>query len=276
MAELQQVVAHRDEAALWAWPPKETARDEGWLLRAAGGHTRRANSVQALVFASGADLERAIGRVEAWYAQRGLPACFQLTDRAAPADLDADAGAARLCPADAGLGAAARRRRAGAAQGRADRARHPADAAGDERGLRSATGARPRAGRAPSCSRASAGRTCLPSLLDGIQPVAGGLCVVDGELAGIFSLRTAAAARGRGHARAVLRRLAAWGRGMGAQQLYLQVEDDERAGPGHGSAARRRARLRLLVPGAATLRPPEPGPTRRSAPARRAWSGTSR
>ena len=70
---------------MWAWPPKETARDEGWLLRAAGGHTRRANSVQPLVFAAGADVERAIGRVEAWYAKRGLPACFQLTDRAAPA-----------------------------------------------------------------------------------------------------------------------------------------------------------------------------------------------
>ena len=76
-------------------------------------------------------------------------------------------------------------------------------------------------------------------LLDGIQPVAGGLCVVDGELAGIFTLRTAVAARGRGHGRAVLRRLAAWGRGMGAQQLYLAGRGRERAGPGHGSAARR-------------------------------------
>ena len=103
---------------MWAWPPKETARDEGWLLRAAGGHTRRANSVQPLVFASGADVERAIGRVEAWYARRGLPACFQLTDRAAPAGLDAALerrGYARLT---AGLGPGARHRRAGAAQGR--------------------------------------------------------------------------------------------------------------------------------------------------------------
>ncbi len=89
MADLQQVL-RVEQAALWAWPPSETARDEGWLLRAAGGHTRRANSVQALVFESGANVPRAIDRVEAWYARRGLPACFQLTDCAAPARLDAD------------------------------------------------------------------------------------------------------------------------------------------------------------------------------------------
>jgi ribosomal protein S18 acetylase RimI-like enzyme len=50
--------------------------------------------------------------------------------------------------------------------------------------------------------------------------------VVDAELAGIFSLRTAVDARRRGHARAVLGRLAAWGQGMGARRLYLQVEDE--------------------------------------------------
>ncbi len=66
-------------------------------------------------------------------------------------------------------------------------------------------------------------------LLDGVQPVAGGLCVVDGELAGIFSVRTAVSARGKGHGRAVLARLAAWGRSMGALQLYLQVEDENEA-----------------------------------------------
>ena len=39
------------------------------------------------MFAAGADLGKAIDRVEAWYVARGLPSCFQLTDRPAPATL---------------------------------------------------------------------------------------------------------------------------------------------------------------------------------------------
>jgi GNAT superfamily N-acetyltransferase len=227
MADLQQLL-RVEEAALWAWPPKETARDEGWLLRAAGGHTRRANSVQALVFASGAAVERAIDRVEAWYAARGLAPCFQLTDRAAPAMLDEvleRRGYARLTPVSVQLR--------------------------DLAGLEPPKGARieldtrptPRVMNAlcdphwsPAMRKARAelfARIRRPHgfavLLDGAQPVAGGLCVVDRELAGIFSVRTLAAARGRGHGRAVLTRLAAWGRSMGARQLYLQVEDENAA-----------------------------------------------
>ena len=41
-------------------------------------------------------------------------------------------------------------------------------------------------------------------LIDGQQPVAGALVVVDRDVAGIFSLRTAVPARGRGYARAVV------------------------------------------------------------------------
>jgi hypothetical protein len=66
-------------------------------------------------------------------------------------------------------------------------------------------------------------------LTEGGQPVSGGLCVVDGPLAGLFSLRTEVLGRRRGHARAVIRRLATWARGQGAKHLYLQVEDDNDA-----------------------------------------------
>ena len=224
IALIQRVEA----AALWAWPPQETAHDEGWLLRAAGGHTRRANSVQALVFASGADVERAIGRVESWYAKRGLPSCFQLTDRHAPAALDRvleQRGYARLTPVAVLL----------------------CDPAGIEppKGPRIEIDTRPTPqvmnavcdphwDAAARRARAELfGRIRRPLafavLLEGVQPVAGGLCVLDRELAGIFTLRTAVHARGKGHGRAVARRLAAWARGMGAKQLYLQVEEGNTA-----------------------------------------------
>jgi GNAT superfamily N-acetyltransferase len=227
MSDLPQLL-RIEEAALWAWPPKETAHDEGWLLRAAGGHSRRANSVQALVFAAGADVARAIGQVEAWYAKRGLPACFQLTDRMAPAGLD------------------------GVLEGRSYARLTPVSVlVRDIAGLNPPSGvwieldSRPtprvmnalcdphwstamRKARAELFARIRRPYT-FAVLLDGMHPVAGGLCVVDRELAGIFSVRTAPAARGRGHGGAILARLAAWGRDMGARQLYLQVEDENPA-----------------------------------------------
>lgn len=224
MAELA-VIERLERAALWAWPPKETARDDGWLLRAGGGRTRRVNSVQALVFPADTDVQRTIDRVERWYATRGLPACFQLTERAAPADLDAvlaARGYARLPSVSVLL---------------ADAAGVPAPpTARIELQTRPTPqvmnavcdpywDAATRRARAELFARIRRPHV-FAVLFDGIQPVAGGLCVVDGGLAGIFTLRTAVAARGRGHASAVLLRLVAWARGAGAREIYSQVEDD--------------------------------------------------
>ncbi|MFL5335412.1 MAG: GNAT family N-acetyltransferase [Geminicoccaceae bacterium] len=214
-----------EAAALWAWPPKETAHDNGWLLRAAGGHTRRANSAQTLVFASGAHMDRAIGRVEAWYAKRGLASCFQLTDRAAPAGLDQaleQRGYARLTPVSVLVCDLARIEPGTGPRIELDTRPTPQvmNAVCDPR-WEAAT----RRARAELFARIRRPHV-FAVLLEGIQPVAGGLCVLDRELAGVFTLRTAVPARGKGYGRSVVRRLAAWARGMGARQLYLQVEDD--------------------------------------------------
>lgn len=214
-----------ETAAMWAWPPKETRRVDGWLLRAADGHTRRANSVQALVFAADTDLSRAMDQVEAWYGARGLAACYQVTDYAAPARLDEALAArhyTRLPSVSILTGNLA--------------------ALAPPNGVRIELNSRPtpRAMNAlcdphwpPDRRRAQAelfGRIRRPHsfgiVIDGQQPVAGALVVVDRDVAGIFSLRTAVPARGRGYARAVVQRLGSWARGMGAKQLYLQVEDD--------------------------------------------------
>ena len=207
------------------WPPKETAYDDGWLLRAADGHTKRANSVQALVFAADSDVERAIGRVERWYAARGLPACFQLTDHAAPAGVDAVLDAPWLPGLAVGVRAAGRRGLGGAATtGRGSSCKlrptpqvmnaicDPYWEAATRR-ARAELFARIRRPHVFAvCSRAPAG---------GGRPVRRRwrsrrhLC-----------LRTAVPARGRGLGSAVLRRLIAWARDNGARQIYLQVEDD--------------------------------------------------
>nr|WP_157975136.1 GNAT family N-acetyltransferase [Glycomyces dulcitolivorans] len=59
------------------WPATETAELGGWLLRAAGGFTNRANSVLALTAPEGGT-DAAVAAVEAWYEARGLPPKFSL------------------------------------------------------------------------------------------------------------------------------------------------------------------------------------------------------
>ncbi|WP_424640668.1 GNAT family N-acetyltransferase [Embleya sp. AB8] len=61
-----------------SWPAPETAVLGEWLLRAAGGFTRRANSVLALG-EPGVEFPEALDRVNNWYRKRGLPTLFQVT-----------------------------------------------------------------------------------------------------------------------------------------------------------------------------------------------------
>jgi N-acetylglutamate synthase len=75
-----------DELMRAGWPAIEEVGVDGWVARFSDGVTNRANSVMPL--AAPADLERAIERVEALYAERGLPAVFQVGPDARPDGLD--------------------------------------------------------------------------------------------------------------------------------------------------------------------------------------------
>ena len=82
-----------EEASFGAWPALAQVLDDGWVLRFADGHTKRANSVNGL-YPSHGDVEAKIARAEGWFRGRGLPAIFRVTPLAEPADL-ADRLAAR-------------------------------------------------------------------------------------------------------------------------------------------------------------------------------------
>ena len=77
-----------ERLAMHAWPAVEVVELDGWLLRYAAGITRRANSVWPNEMRGIPVLEENLARVETFYAQRGLPARFQICPAMQPAQLD--------------------------------------------------------------------------------------------------------------------------------------------------------------------------------------------
>lgn len=78
-----------ERAGLRAWPGLETAYDGGWVLRAANGYTKRANSVQSLDPDDDRDAEPRILAAAAWFRARGLMPVFRVTPLAGPGILSA-------------------------------------------------------------------------------------------------------------------------------------------------------------------------------------------
>lgn len=79
-----------EELIVDAWPAAEAVDYHGWLLRASGGPSRRANSVASLARAADApSIEQCIEHVEAFYRERGQRALFQIGPCAQPKELDA-------------------------------------------------------------------------------------------------------------------------------------------------------------------------------------------
>nr|WP_037607937.1 GNAT family N-acetyltransferase [Streptacidiphilus rugosus] len=226
-AELQRIAAR-------GWSALEQEPLGEWMLRASAGFTRRGNSTQTLGD-PGLPLAEALDRVQAWYAERGLPAFVEVTTPGSPEGLTAalaERGAreaatlVRTAPLAQLVGAGSGP--VGAADVRLFRA---ADAGWLSRYRR--VGGDPAKERAalallhsgPSVWFAS---LHLPEVADG--PAAIGRCVVDGEWAGFAAIEVVPAARRRGLATAVMSALAARAAEEGATGAYLQVEEEnERA-----------------------------------------------
>ncbi|MAU81688.1 MAG: GNAT family N-acetyltransferase [Gordonia sp.] len=73
-----------EAAAAAAWPGTESAMLDGWLLRAGGGFTRRANSAVPLEFGAGTDAAT-MSALRGWYAERNLPTVVAIPERLLPA-----------------------------------------------------------------------------------------------------------------------------------------------------------------------------------------------
>ncbi|MFG2193032.1 GNAT family N-acetyltransferase [Streptomyces sp. NPDC048639] len=223
-----------DRVAARGWPAVESVRLGDWELRWAGGFTRRANSVLA-IGDPGLPLDRALGEITAWYAERGRPAYVQVSTGASGAQ---EQLAAELAARGWTREVSALIRTAALAP--------LADAAADtgEEGARvvltreideawlsryrrfeeTADEVLKVLGGGPSVWFAT-----VPGAEDGAPPAAIGRCVVDGRWAGFAAIEVAPEQRRRGLATAVMAALARTALEEGASAAYLQVESDNGA-----------------------------------------------
>ncbi|WP_455583794.1 GNAT family N-acetyltransferase [Kitasatospora indigofera] len=223
--ELQRIAAR-------GWPAVEQQRLGDWTLRASAGFTRRANSVQALGD-PGLPLPQALETVRQWYAERGLPAWFEVTTPGSPDDLTAE-----LDRLGAAYSPTLVRTAPLAALARAGQGRPGAPAAEAWRRVRLSRTAGPdwmslyrRVTGDPAVEAAA--RQVLhggPSVWfadvpgPGGTPLAIGRCVIDGDWACFGAVEVAPQARRGGLATALMAVLAARAAEEGAGGGYLQVE----------------------------------------------------
>ncbi|WP_424568498.1 GNAT family N-acetyltransferase [Streptomyces sp. CH-036] len=208
-----------------AWQPVESEALGDWRLRAAGGFTRRANSVLPLGD-PGLPLGEAFGRVRRWYEERGLPAyvqtatgaegtqellCAELEEYGWRREVSAEVRIAALAPVgdrETEVSAVRLTREPDAAW----LARYQRFSEPGPHVLRVL-------GSGPSVWFAT-----VPG--SGDAPDAIGRCVVDGRWAGFMAVEVAPEQRRRGLATTVMTALARRALDEGAWAAWLQVEED--------------------------------------------------
>jgi GNAT superfamily N-acetyltransferase len=221
-----------EELTLNTSPAIHQAYVGGWVLRASGTDTRRANSATALgVMHADADCESIVDRIEAWYQRQEQRAVFRLTRELAPPSIDAvlerrgyrrevetqvmtlDLGR-ELVARQSPLGVRVLERSESEGLGDLHQLRH-SDAQQMARDL-----ARQRLWRGPQ----------LFASLKTINGLAAtGLARLEGDQLGVFNLRTASRARRKGYASVLVDYLLTWGQANGALRAFLQVDMDNAA-----------------------------------------------
>ncbi|MER7753507.1 GNAT family N-acetyltransferase [Kitasatospora sp. NPDC097643] len=215
--ELQRTAAR-------GWPAVEQEPLGEWTLRASAGFTRRANSVQALGD-PGLPLPEALAAVRAWYAERALPAWFEVVTPGSPDGLRAEldrlgAGHAPTLVRTAPLAGIAK---AGAGHDRVRLARTADDAWMSLYGRLAPDPAVVEAARQVLHGGPSVWFATVPGA-PGQPPLAIGRCVIDGPWACFGAVEVQPYARRAGLATAVMAVLASRAAEEGATGGYLQVE----------------------------------------------------
>jgi ribosomal protein S18 acetylase RimI-like enzyme len=214
-----------EEASLNAVQTPRQLFYDGWLLRLSPGKAKRARCVTAS-FWSTLPVGDKIAHCERVYRQHALPLLFRLTPFDRPADLDRALAAAGYVAFDETL-----------VQAVSLTAPFPmadpppdvtitdidvdrfVDAVG---ALRNSPVTERDAQRERLAQLPLASRRVVVAVSD--QVVCTAQTAVDGDLAGLFDVTTADAARRRGHATLACVALLEWARRQGARHAYLQVD----------------------------------------------------
>ena len=208
-----------------AWPALEETLYDGWVLRASGGYTGRANSVN-VVAPSSEKISQKIEFCEEWYQAHGLPPLFRITPLAVQEDLDtrlSKRGYQRiknsfvlyrmLVDEDADF----RPRGEMILESADDWAEHYQQISGKA------------SAHAPiqrQILNRITGQVSFITLCDAGQPVACGLGVLENGYLGVFSVLTAPSEWGKGWGAQLMSCLLRWARQKGGQHAYLQVDAD--------------------------------------------------
>lgn len=209
-----------ERRAFAAWPALRTVIRDGWVMRFADGHTKRANSINPVAPGTG-DLATRIAAAETDYAAAGLPPVFRITPLAEPG-LDEALAARGYAAFDESLVMAGP-----LPQGVADPdvtiAADPI-ASGwlDEFGRATQADAKSLAALSRMLENRLPG-TGFARLMRGEAPLAFAMAVAEGGDLGFFEVLTVPQARGQGLARRTLESCCAWARPRGVTRAYLQV-----------------------------------------------------
>ena len=214
-----------EELSLNMWPALQTILYDGWVIRFAGGYTKRSNSVNP-IYGSSLDLDAKIARCEALYAAQNIPTVFKLTDDSHPPELDA-ALDQRGYLADSRTSVQILDLNGSHATIDPDiRLVHSLISTWVDAFVR-LSGTRPETIPAMEAIHKSLVLDhAYAALLDDGEIAAAGLAVADRELIGIYDIVTDPQKRRRGFANRIMHALLGWGERIGARRAFLGVMCD--------------------------------------------------
>jgi len=214
-----------EELALTTWPALQQWLFDGWVIRFADGHTKRANSVNPL-YPSHQDAAAKIVQCEQWYAEHHLPTVFRLNNHTAPANLDGllDLRGYRLLDPSLTL------------HRRLDNWSLPHDPPGTMRSeqildwlalyCQLSGKAIEQQDTHTAILQAMPAPRLFAALWDGDQAVACAIGVVHAQALSLVDVVTAPRRRQRGYATALLNQIFAWAQQQGVTDASLQVQGD--------------------------------------------------
>jgi N-acetylglutamate synthase len=211
-----------EERSLNAWPALQTMFYDGWVLRFAQGHTRRANSVNPL-YPSEQDINEKISTCEQLYRGKGLNTIFKLTSHSDPAILDAllaDQGYQTDAPTSVQL--LDLDNLPTAASPNIDLAGELTDAWLDAYCRMSSIGDESRSTHAQILRCILPEKSFASITVEG-RLIACGLGVCQDGWIGVYDIVTDPGFRRRGHGQQLIEGLLAWAKSRGARRGYLQV-----------------------------------------------------